>query len=354
MHRKVFLNAVAIAGGRITIQDPGNQPAEAGKAPAPLPREEARKQRRLILIAEDNEINQKVILLQLTLLGHTADIAGNGREALKLWQSGDYSVLLTDLHMPEMDGYELTTAIRGSESLAAKTAKPHIPIIAFTANALKGEAEHCLAVGMDDYLSKPVQLINLKVMLEKWLPLAGKAVPVGRVSTRQTSVGLKPDLQSTDRLSDLQEPETPAAVAPVEMTSTPEGLSAVGRVSTRQTSVGLKPDLQAAVPVDVNVLKALVGDDEAIIAEFLHDFRISAAKIATELRTACAADQAAAAGAQAHKLKSSARAVGAMHLGELCAEMEQAGKDGDMKALKTRLPGFEQELVSVERFLDSY
>ena len=110
----------------------------------------------------------------------------------------------------------------------------------------------------------------------------------------------------------------------------------------------------AGVPVDVNVLKALVGDDEAMIREFLHDFRLSAAKIAAELRTACAAGQAAAAGALAHKLKSSSRSVGALALGELCFEMEKAGKAGDAKALTALLPQFEQELAVVNEYLDPF
>ena len=106
--------------------------------------------------------------------------------------------------------------------------------------------------------------------------------------------------------------------------------------------------------VDVNVLKALIGDDEAMIREFLHDFRISAAKIAAELRTACAVGEIAAAGGLAHKLKSSSRSVGALALGELCAAMEKAGKGGDAGALAVLLPQFEQELAGVERFLDGY
>ena len=108
----------------------------------------------------------------------------------------------------------------------------------------------------------------------------------------------------------------------------------------------------ATAPVDVSVLKALVGDDEEIIRDFLHDFRLSAAKIAAELRAACTAGQAADAGALAHKLKSSARSVGALALGELCAEMEKAGKAGDMAALAMLLPKFEQELASVKGFLE--
>ncbi|MEJ1959774.1 MAG: response regulator [Nitrosomonadales bacterium] len=95
-------------------------------------------------------------------------MADNGYAALECWHSNDYALVFSDLHMPKMDGYELTAAIRAEEQQDGR----HIPIIALTANALKGEAEHCRAIGMDDYLSKPVQLVNLKAMLEKWLPLA--------------------------------------------------------------------------------------------------------------------------------------------------------------------------------------
>jgi HPt (histidine-containing phosphotransfer) domain-containing protein len=102
------------------------------------------------------------------------------------------------------------------------------------------------------------------------------------------------------------------------------------------------------------VLKKLVGDDEAIIRDFLHDFRLSAEKIAAELRTACAAGQVTAAGALAHKLKSSSRSVGALALGELCTAMEQAGKANDAATLAVLLPKFEQELAGVEHFLDGF
>jgi len=298
--RRALLKVVAIAAGRAKEPDREDLPTVVQAAPTQRSREETRQQGRLILIAEDNEINQKVILQQLLLLGHTADIANNGREALKRWQSGDYAILLADLHMPEMDGYELTTAIR-----AAEAGKARMPIIAFTANVLKGEAEHCLAMGMDDYLSKPVQLVNLKAMLEKWLPII-ISVPIASKTTP---------------------PET-----------TPPG----------------SPSAETSAAVDVNMLKALIGGDEAMIREFLHAFRISAAKIAVELRTASAAGQAATAGAAAHKLKSSARSVGALALGELCAEMEKAGKGGDAEALAVLLPKFEQKLASVESLLDAY
>ncbi len=103
----------------------------------------------------------------------------------------------------------------------------------------------------------------------------------------------------------------------------------------------------------MKVLEQLVGDDPAVIGEFLQDFRVSATKIGTELGAACVAGDAATAGAAAHKLKSAARSVGALGLGELCAEMERAGKAGDAQALNALLPRFESELATVDKYIES-
>jgi len=335
--RGTLLKAVAIAAGRIQVEQAAPQPGRSEAEFSPPSRDDALRQGRLILVAEDNETNQKVILRQLALIGFAADIADNGRIALERWQGGDYALLLADLHMPEMDGYELTAAIR-----AAEQGSRHIPIVALTANALKGEADHCRAVGMDDYLSKPVQLANLKAMLEKWLPVgegdaaAGETAGVGRAL---------PAGEKTCRA----EPDQPLGRSQIVGAS-----PAREEKSNRTQGVLLQQPAPVSFPVDVNVLKALVGDNEEIIRDFLHDFRLSAEKIAAELRTTCAAGQAAVAGALAHKLKSSARSVGALALGELCAAMEQAGKVGDMKTLAALLPKFEAELASVVGYLDGY
>lgn len=296
--RKSLLKAVAIAAGRAKAPDMGNAPAEVKKSATPISREEARLEGRLILVAEDNEYNQKVILQQLMLLGRTADIATNGQEALTRWATGAYAILITDLHMPQMDGYELTAAIR-----AAEAGKGRIPIIAFTANAFKGEAERCKAIGMDDYLSKPVQLVELKAMLKKWQPVVHS----------NTFVATPSD----------------------------------------DTTHSTVPIAEATAAVDIKVLTALIGNEPAVIREFLNDFSASAAEIAGELRTAFAAVDSRATGALAHKLKSAARAVGAMALGELCASMEQAGKTGDTAELRRMQPRFETELLRVGTFLRS-
>jgi CheY-like chemotaxis protein len=130
----------------------------------PLTLDEARSQGRLILVAEDDAMNQKVILQQLGLLGYAGQIAADGAEALRLWRAGGYAMLLSDLHMPNMDGYELAVVIRAEEPLGT-----HLPIIALTANALRGETERATAAGMDGYLTKPVPLATLRDVLAQWV-----------------------------------------------------------------------------------------------------------------------------------------------------------------------------------------
>ncbi len=117
------------------------------------------------MVAEDNPVNQLLIGAQLEMLGYAVDYAENGIEALKLWKIGNYQLLLTDIRMPEMDGYELIGQIRSLESGVEAS-----PIIAVTANAMEGDVKRCLDTGANDVISKPFSLEALKQMLEKWSP----------------------------------------------------------------------------------------------------------------------------------------------------------------------------------------
>jgi CheY-like chemotaxis protein len=113
-----------------------------------------------VLIAEDNPSNQKVILSMLKRLGYPAQAVSNGKEALQALECGSYEILLMDVRMPEMDGLEATRIIRERWHNKMK-------IIAITAYALKGDRERCIEAGMDDYISKPVRMAELKEMLRK-------------------------------------------------------------------------------------------------------------------------------------------------------------------------------------------
>lgn len=244
-----------------------------------------------ILVAEDNVLNQKLISRQLALLGFVADVVSDGLAAYESWETEQYVLLLTDLHMPEMNGFELTAAIRMAENGLRR-----MPIIALTATASNDEADQCLAAGMDQYLGKPLRIADLKAALETWLPIAQCDLPMHG------------------------ELEIHAASSPV---------------------------------VDKNVLVSLVGNDPLIISEFQNDFQVSAAKIANELEVAYIAGSALRVSEQAHKLTASAYAVGARVLGDLCAQMETAGKAGSVESLSVLLPLFERELQAVNYYFYS-
>jgi signal transduction histidine kinase/CheY-like chemotaxis protein/HPt (histidine-containing phosphotransfer) domain-containing protein len=120
-----------------------------------------------VLVVDDNAINRDVLVRQLQALGVSADSADDGRSGLAAWRNGRYVIVFADVHMPGMDGFEMTAAIRAAE---AQLGRPRTPIVAVTANALAGEDERCRAAGMDGYIAKPVGLARLRATLQRWLP----------------------------------------------------------------------------------------------------------------------------------------------------------------------------------------
>jgi len=134
---------------------------------ARLARAEQRQPR--LLLVEDNAVNQKVALAMLRRLGYAADVAANGVLALDALSRDDFDLVLMDCQMPEMDGFEATERIRAG----AAGRNVAVPIVAMTANAMAGDRERCLEVGMSDYLAKPVQAAALSEVVERWLAKAG-------------------------------------------------------------------------------------------------------------------------------------------------------------------------------------
>ncbi|MFA6063403.1 MAG: response regulator [Gallionella sp.] len=268
--RPLFLHdllcGVAIACGRLKAGDSLSslERREQPRISAPTV-EMALAMHSLILLAEDNEINREVMQEQLRLLGYTAEVAEDGQVALQMWRSGRYALLLTDCHMPNMDGFELTAAIRQEEKNGARR-----PIIAVTANAMEGESDRCREYGMDDYLAKPLRLHELGAMLKKWLPRENRTE---QHAASEAGVPLQDDI------------------------------------------------MQCSLPVwDELALTVIVGDNPQMHRRLLDKFLDNSRVRMDEILSGSMSDEQLA--RSAHALKSAARTVGAMQLGELCHEME--------------------------------
>jgi signal transduction histidine kinase/DNA-binding response OmpR family regulator len=157
--QSALLDAIAAAVGVAVVED------RPSKASPETPPEPAELKPLKIILAEDNAVNQKFAVRVLEKKGHAVEVAGNGREAIEAWQKGECDVILMDVQMPEMDGFEATARIREQESGADR----RTPIIAMTAHAMKGDRERCLEAGMDGYVTKPIKASVMFAEIERVL-----------------------------------------------------------------------------------------------------------------------------------------------------------------------------------------
>jgi signal transduction histidine kinase/HPt (histidine-containing phosphotransfer) domain-containing protein len=173
-----------------------------------------------VLVAEDNPINQEVTRAMLENLNYHVVIVSNGQDAIEALERHSFHLVLMDCQMPEMDGYEASRRIRKLEAsqnsvslLNNSKSQKHVPIIAVTAHALTADQERCLAAGMDDYLAKPFNQDQLKIVLDRWMPQAIKEkewIPLSTASTIPESSSLLPrevspiDPKALDNIRDLQ------------------------------------------------------------------------------------------------------------------------------------------------------
>lgn len=237
-----------------------------------------------ILLAEDNPVNQKVAVLMLEKLGCRVDVANNGKIALEAVQQHAYDIVLMDCQMPEMDGFAATAAIR-----ALTTAAAQVHIVALTANAFQSDIDHCYAVGMNDFVSKPIYLDELTRVIQRGLEKSGRMIQP------------KPDPV-------IQSPES------------------------HQLNLLLKQDLK-----DMNQmfsdLERSVGID--LKAELLPKFAISIDECLNGLQQALDDHDLLNLNRCAHKLKGASGQLGANHLAELCKVIEIASQSNDLESVKT-------------------
>ncbi|WP_417581952.1 PAS domain S-box protein [Nitrincola sp.] len=296
LSRQAFLQALSIAAGFVSPPTAySRQQAASAEALSVNLKHQAQSSDQLILVAEDDDINQIVILQQLRLLGYSAEIADNGQQALEMWRTGRFSILLTDLHMPEMDGYELTGQIRHEEAEGQ-----HFPILALTANALRGESDRAELVGMDAYLVKPVQIPKLQAALETWLPV-----------------------RKVQEESNMKQ----GAEQPID---------------------------DATALLNPMVLSELVGGDELVMNELLCDYVESVRNHAQTIVQAWQSHDLNQIAGVAHKLKSSSRSVGALRLGELCATLEQTVKSNRSADVEACLQVFEEQVDATLQAIETY
>jgi signal transduction histidine kinase/two-component SAPR family response regulator/HPt (histidine-containing phosphotransfer) domain-containing protein len=236
-----------------------------------------------ILLAEDNIINQEVALGQLEQLGCKADVVENGREALAALEKTHYDIVLMDCMMPEMDGYAASRRIRELEKSGGLKRSQTVHIIAMTANAMQGDSAKCVAAGMNDYVSKPVDIAELRRAIEKWTP------PANAMTT----------------------PQNTSPVATVSPTST-------------ATTTNIEP------PINMNRLQEVTLGKPDRMKRLIDTYFKQADEIFPALLTAIESGASTDVRDLAHKFKGASVSLGMDAVGPLMSKLEQMGSDGQL------------------------
>ncbi|HEX9391943.1 MAG TPA: ATP-binding protein [Usitatibacteraceae bacterium] len=255
---------------------------------------QAEKEGTLVLLVDDHPTNRILLMRQVHAVGYAAESVENGVEALGKWKSGRFGLVITDCNMPEMDGYELTRNIRRLEADRGEGGR-YTPIIAFTANALGGEAEHCFAVGMDDCLVKPVELGQIRQKLDQWLPIPEAAAPSA----------------SQDKNLDM-----------------------------------------AASPLDRSVIAEISGGDVIAEREIFTDFRRANDEDAATLLRAVAMGDITGITRAAHRIKGASKMIGATAFADVCERIEEASRANDWTTVEANMEAFHQQWVRLNNYFD--
>jgi len=256
-----------------------------------------------ILLAEDNEVNKEAAMELLTQAGYRCSAVANGREAVTAVVEGDYDLVLMDCQMPEMDGFDATREIRRREQRPDRSVggNGRIPIIALTANALKGDRERCLEAGMDDYLSKPIDPEKLVEVVESHLSPEDEGV-------------------------DVCEPEDP-------------------RVTLDAGAGGASPNMEdTSSPFDFDALHKRWGQNKDLAEKLLAKFCEDAPMNLERLDGAVAAGDAEEATRLAHGLKGAASYVAADRFRKYAAQLEEMGNAGELSHAEACLSALHSEM----------
>jgi len=247
-----------------------------------------------ILLAEDNLVNQEVAKAMLSKLGIETDIANNGQEAMDMVQQNSYDIILMDCQMPVMDGFEATAVIR------KKYENSVLPIVAVTANASADDRERCLNSGMDDFLSKPYALDQLRQIIKRWLPS-----------------------QKSDTINNPS-PKIP---------------------ETESQDSGT-PILNSKLIDQIRELDASGSD--ALIYKVLHTYLESSGEYMQKIKDAILNDDVDNIRKLAHTLKSSSANIGAEYLSGIFKQIEMFAKAGELIQIKEQADNLQQHYQVVE------
>ena len=237
-----------------------------------------------VLVVEDNAINQDLIEQQLISLGCEVEIASNGAEAVSLWESNTYDLILTDVHMPKMDGFQLTKHIRENE----KVTDTFTPIVLITADVHQKQKK-LIELGINAYLSKPIERQELSKVLHKYVGMDGKSSDVNDKTYKE-------------------EPYVKHGI--------------VDRI-----------DNTTELPLDINALAELVGENVEVQNNILKNYMQQVTETIHHIHEACADKSFDEIRRLSHKLKSSSRSVGANNLADTFVELESASKAKDWDAI---------------------
>ncbi|MDV6030098.1 MAG: response regulator [Phycisphaera sp. RhM] len=266
-----------------------------------------------VLMVEDGYVNQRVASGLLERMGHQVQVAGDGKLGVEAWRDGHFDVILMDWQMPVMDGQEATQQIRHEEASTGN----HIPIIAMTAAAMKGDRERCLEAGMDDYISKPIDPKELAMVLRRHAP-------------DESPAATKASKEASTNDATVQ----PSAAADGEVT----------------------PDPQADYEViDVeHARNRMRGCNDAFLTEIAKVLRDEAAQRVKEIEDALAANDVKVVTRGAHTLKGAAANFGAKPVVELAEQIERLGKDENLAPVPGLLESLKQQVARLDVELEAF
>jgi two-component system sensor histidine kinase/response regulator len=301
----------------------------------------ARLESARVLLVEDNDINQQVCKELLESVGVTADVAGDGQEALSVAEAEPPDVILMDVQMPVMDGYAATRALRRHATLADR------PVVALTAHAMSGERDNCLTAGMDDYLSKPIEDIQLYRTLLNWLPAQPEGMRgSGDGGARADAAPGHGEAAQTDPESEGQDRGANAAVAANRPGEAPDRDPATGAADA--SASGAAAELPSALPgIDVTTGLRYVANKPELYKRTAERFFNRYSEGAAELHDLMAARDRDGAHRWAHSLKNLAGTLGASELRERAYEVERALADADDTAPQIDVDALDNELWRV-------